>query len=141
MGHASGRPGRRRSWRLGSLLLLAGLGVGAAYWWYGFRDDGVAAAVTVFEPAPSRAVPLAAEAAGLPERPIPAALPQLRVPPDAAGQDPLAAALKAAREVPLPPPPPEIATARSLEQAFAAMVAAQADAAVQAAGTSPFGAR
>ncbi|HWI83032.1 hypothetical protein [Ramlibacter sp.] len=134
---ASRRPGRPL---LVAGLLSVWLGVAVALWWPQSEEPAQPRPAAAVVPAPLPAPPVAAAPAAIPEPPDPAALPPLRVPAGATGQDPLAAALKAARELPQPPPPPAIATAKTLEQAFAALQAAQADTAVPA-GTSPFAAR
>jgi len=122
-------------------LLAAGLGVAVVLWWPAPVAEGLPQPAAAVKPMPA-AVPAApAPVAPVAQQPDPPAMPQLRVPAGARGQDPLAAALQAAREAPQPPPPPAIATARTLEEAFAAMQAAQGGAPAVPAGTSPFAAR
>lgn len=134
------RPPRGRRLFLAGVL-AACLGAAVALWWPAPLAEGppqpaaaVKAVPAAVPAAPAPAVPVA-------QQPDPPAMPQLRVPAGARGQDPLAAALQAAREAPQPPPPPAIATARTLEEAFAAMQAAQGNVPAVPAGTSPFAAR
>jgi len=120
-------------------VLAAGLGVAVVLWWP--APEGLPQRAAAVKPVPA-AVPAApAPAVPVAQQPDPPAMPQLRVPAGAKGQDPLAAALQAAREAPQAPPPPAIAKARTLEEAFAAMQAAQGNVPAVPAGTSPFAAR
>lgn len=137
------RPARARRW-LGAGLLAVGAAA-VAIWWPSPGEQAQpsprqSAALAAPLPAPVVLASPLTTSTPTPQEPDPAALPQLRIPAAAAGQDPFVAALEAARQNPPPPPAPEIATAKSLEQAFAAMQAAQAEAAVPA-RTSPFAAR
>ncbi|MHB1123896.1 MAG: hypothetical protein ACYC0T_14395 [Ramlibacter sp.] len=121
-----------------ALLSLAAVAVGMALWW---PAPPGADPVKVLAPAATAPVS-AAPPVSLPpplEEPPEAALPVIQVPADTKGKDPLTAAVQGARERPQPPPPPGVATAKTLEEAFAAMRAARAGA--PQAGVSPFGSR
>lgn len=122
--------------------LLAGATLAAAFvWWAGPPQD-----VPPTAPAPPAAryvapalVHSAATAAA--EEADGDAMPQVRIPPGSAGNDPFTAALAAARTVPPPVPPQAIVQAKSFEEAIAAMRAARGEAPPAAAVVSPFGAR